>query len=176
MSLTVVVADDDYLIREGITRILDSAPDISVAASCGDGDELLAAIGREQPDVVVTDIRMPPSGADEGIRVANGLRRSHPQVGVLVLSQFVEPEYAIALLDEGSDRRGYLLKDRIHDRDAVIGAVRQLATGGSAFDAKVVEGLVPSHTGAPASPHGLIGTAEVEFSGLPSMILSVYVM
>jgi DNA-binding NarL/FixJ family response regulator len=165
VSLTVVVADDDYLIREGISRILDSAPDITVTAACGDGEELLAAIGREQPDVVVTDIRMPPSGGDEGIRIANGLRRTHPRVGVLVLSQFVEPEYAIALLDEGSDRRGYLLKDRIRDRNAIIGAVRELATGGSAFDAKVVEGLVSSHTGAPTSPLHALSARELEVLG-----------
>jgi len=165
MSLAVVVADDDYLMREGISRILESAPDIDVVAACADGEELLAAVGREQPDVVVTDIRMPPSDADEGIRIANRLRRTHPSVGVLVLSQFVEPEYAVALLEQGSDRRAYLLKDRVHDRSAVISAVREVAMGGSAFDAKVVEALVVSHTGAPASPLHALSARELDVLG-----------
>ena len=99
MSIRVVVAEDDYLMREGIRRVLESAPDITVVAECADGEELLVAVDREAPNVVVTDIRMPPSDVDEGIRIANRLRRTHPQVGVLVLSQFVEPEYALALLE-----------------------------------------------------------------------------
>jgi len=160
-----VVADDNYLMREGISRVLESASDIDVVAACADGEELLAAIGRERPDVVVTDIRMPPSGADEGIRIANRLRRTHPQVGVVVLSQFGESEYAVALLEEGSDGRAYLLKDRIHDRDAVIRAVREVAGGGSAFDSKVVEGLVTGHTGAPASPLHALSARELEVLG-----------
>ena len=162
MSIRVIVAEDDYLMREGIRRVLESAPDIAVVAECADGDELLAAVDREAPEVVVTDIRMPPSDVDEGIRIANRLRRTHPQVGVLVLSQFVEPEYALALLEEGSDRRAYLLKERVHDRQAIISAVREVATGGSAFDAKVVEGLVAGRRGGPASPLKALSPRELE--------------
>jgi DNA-binding NarL/FixJ family response regulator len=92
VSISVIVAEDDYLMREGIRRVLESAPDITVLAECADGQELLAATDREEPDVVVTDIRMPPSDLDEGIRIANRLRRTHPRIGVLVLSQFAEPE------------------------------------------------------------------------------------
>ena len=165
MSIRVIVAEDDYLMREGIRRVLESAPDVTVVAECEDGQELLAAIDRESPDVIVTDIRMPPSDVDEGIRIANRLRRTHPQVGVLVLSQFVEPEYALALLEEGSDRRAYLLKERVHDRQAIISAVREVATGGSAFDAKVVEGLVAGRSGGPASPLKALSPRELEVLG-----------
>jgi DNA-binding NarL/FixJ family response regulator len=165
VSIKVIVAEDDYLMREGIRRVLESAPDITVVAECADGEELLAAIDHEAPDVVVTDIRMPPSDVDEGIRVANRLRRTHPQVGVLVLSQFVEPEYALALLEEGSDRRAYLLKERVHDRKAIISAVREVASGGSAFDAKVVEGLVAGRSGGPASPLKALSPRELEVLG-----------
>jgi DNA-binding NarL/FixJ family response regulator len=165
MSIRVIVAEDDYLMREGIRRVLESAPDVTVIADCGDGEELVAAIDREEPDVVVTDIRMPPSDVDEGIRIANRLRRTHPQVGVLVLSQFVEPEYALALLEEGSDRRAYLLKERVHDRQAIVGAVREVATGGSAFDAKVVDGLVAARSGGASSPLKALSPRELEVLG-----------
>jgi DNA-binding NarL/FixJ family response regulator len=163
VSISVIVADDDYLTREGIRRVLESAPDITVLAECADGQELLAAIDHEEPDVVVTDIRMPPSDLDEGIRIANRLRRTHPQVGVLVLSQFAEPEYALALLEEGSDRRAYLLKERVHDRRAIVDAVRQVASGGSAFDAKVVEALVAARAGT--SPLQALSARELEVLG-----------
>jgi DNA-binding NarL/FixJ family response regulator len=136
-----------------------------VVAECVDGEQLLAAIDRDEPDVVVTDIRMPPSGVDEGIRVANRLRRTHPQVGVLVLSQFAEPEYALALLEEGSDRRAYLLKERVNDRQAIVSAVRAVAGGGSAFDAKVVEGLVAARGGGAASPLKALSPRELEVLG-----------
>jgi len=128
--------------REGIRRVLEAAPDITVIAECVDGDELLAAVEAESPDVVVTDVRMPPSGSDEGIRIANRLRRTHPMVGVIVLSQFAEPDYALALLEHGSQRRAYLLKERVNDRQRITHAVRDVAAGGSAFDSKVVDVLV----------------------------------
>jgi DNA-binding NarL/FixJ family response regulator len=165
VSISVIVAEDDYLMREGIRRVLESAPDITVLAECADGQELLAATDREEPDVVVTDIRMPPSDLDEGIRIANRLRRTHPRMGVLVLSQFAEPEYALALLEEGSDRRAYLLKERIHDRRAIVGAVRSVAAGGSAFDAKVIEALVAARTGAATSPLQALSARELEVLG-----------
>jgi DNA-binding NarL/FixJ family response regulator len=165
VSIRAIVAEDDYLMREGIRRVLESAPDITVVAECADGEELLAAIDREPPDVVVTDIRMPPSDVDEGIRIASRLRRTHPQVGVLVLSQFAEPEYALALLEEGSDRRAYLLKERVHDRRAIVEAVRSVAAGGSAFDTKIVEGLVAGNVGAATSPLQELSPRELEVLG-----------
>jgi DNA-binding NarL/FixJ family response regulator len=142
MTIRVILAEDDFLMREGIRRVLEAAPDITVTAACVDGDELLAAVDADLPDIVVTDVRMPPSGADEGIRIANRLRRTHPAVGVLVLSQFAEPEYALALLEHGSNRRAYLLKERVHDRHGIIHAIRDVAAGGSAFDSRVVDALV----------------------------------
>ena len=142
MSIRVVLAEDDFLLRQGIRRVLEAAPDVVVVAECADGDELLAAVDADPPDVVVTDVRMPPSGADEGIRIANRLRRTHPQVGVVVLSQFVEPEYALALLEHGSQRRAYLLKERVSDRRRIARALRDVVAGGSAFDPKVVDALV----------------------------------
>jgi DNA-binding NarL/FixJ family response regulator len=108
---------------------------------------------------------MPPSDLDEGIRIANRLRRTHPRIGVLVLSQFAEPEYALALLEEGSDRRAYLLKERIHDGRAIVGAVRSVAAGGSAFDAKVIEALVAARTGAATSPLQALSARELEVLG-----------
>ena len=138
----MVLAEDDYLVRQGIRRVLEAAPDVVVVAECVDGDELLGAVDADPPDVVVTDVRMPPSGADEGIRIANRLRTTHPSVGVLVLSQFAAPEYALALLEHGSHRRAYLLKERIHDRLGIARAIREVAAGGAAFDARVVDELV----------------------------------
>src|SRR5437870_4089585 len=115
MPIRVVVAEDNYLMREAVTRLLESDADFEVAGVCEDFDGLLASVESEQPDVVLTDIRMPPTGTDEGVRAAAQLRQSHPDLGVVVLSQFVEPRYALELLDGGSERRAYLLKERISD-------------------------------------------------------------
>jgi DNA-binding NarL/FixJ family response regulator len=161
MSITVVLADDDFLLRQGIRRVLEAAPDITVLAECADGDELLALVEADPPDVVVTDVRMPPSGADEGIRVANRLRTTHPDVGVVVLSQFAEPAYALALLDRGSDGRAYLLKSRVADRRRITRALREVAAGGSAFDSKIVDALVSAHGGG-ASPLSAMSPRERE--------------
>ena len=157
----MILAEDDFLVREGVRHVLAAAPDITVVAECGDGDELLAAVDAEPPDVVVTDVRMPPSGAAEGIRIANRLRRTHPAVAVVVLSQFVEPEYALALLEHGSDRRAYLLKERVRDRERIAHAVRTVASGGSAFDSKVVDALV-SARGKRTSPLSTLTRRERE--------------
>jgi DNA-binding NarL/FixJ family response regulator len=161
MSIRVILAEDDFLVRQGVRRVLEAAPDITVLAECADGDELLAAVDADPPDLVVTDVRMPPSGADEGIRIASRLRRTHPTVGVLVLSQFVDPEYALALLEHGSQRRAYLLKERVHDRCRIAHAVRDVAAGGSAFDSKVVDALV-SARGEDTSPLSTISPRERE--------------
>ncbi|HEX6789368.1 MAG TPA: response regulator transcription factor [Gaiellaceae bacterium] len=152
MGIRVVLAEDHFLVREGVRRLLESAPDVEVAAVCEDFDSLLAAVESEQPDVVVTDIRMPPSNLDEGIRAAEQLRDTHPDVGVVVLSQFVEPAYALALLDAGTAGRAYLLKERVDDLDQLVGAIRAVADGGSAIDPRVVETLVADKARAEASP------------------------
>ncbi|HEU5216242.1 MAG TPA: response regulator transcription factor [Gaiellaceae bacterium] len=140
--IRVVLAEDTYLLREGIRRLLDPEPDIELAAVCADLPSLLQAIEVEQPDVVLTDIRMPPTHLDEGIQVADRLRETRPQTGVVVLSQFAAPEYALALLEKGADRRGYLLKDRIGDTVELAGAIRTVAEGGSVIDPNVVATLV----------------------------------
>jgi DNA-binding NarL/FixJ family response regulator len=142
LAIRVVLAEDNYLVREGIHRLLESEPEVDVVATCGDLQALLAAIESEEPDVVLTDIRMPPTTSDEGIRIAHQLRDTHPGVGVVVLSLFLEPQYAIALLDRGADRRAYLLKERVRDLEELVNAIREVAAGGSVIDPKVVEALV----------------------------------
>jgi DNA-binding NarL/FixJ family response regulator len=142
MALRLVIADDHLLVREGIRRLLETEPDLEIAAVCEDLDSLLAAVDAERPDVVVTDIRMPPGNADEGIRAAERIRGSHPDVGVVVLSQYATPSYALALLESGSERRSYLLKERVQDLDYLVSAIRAVADGGSVIDPKVVEALV----------------------------------
>src|SRR3954462_11304195 len=146
MAIRVVVAEDNYLVREAVTRLLETDPDIEVAGVCEDFDGLLATVERVTPDVVLTDIRMPPTGTDEGVRAAAQLRHSHPALGVVVLSQYVEPSYALELLDGGSERRAYLLKERVSDIDQLVRAVREVAGGGSVIDPKVVEALVDARS------------------------------
>ncbi len=152
MALRVVLADDSYLVREAVAQVLVGADDIEVVAVCEDGDSLVAAIEAERPDVVVTDIRMPPAGDTEGIRIAAGLRDAHPEIGVVLLSQYLEPRYALELLARGSDGRAYLLKERIHDRTDLTAAIRAAAGGGSVIDPKVVEALVEARSRSDASP------------------------
>jgi DNA-binding NarL/FixJ family response regulator len=152
VSIRVVLADDHYLVREGVRRLLENEPEIDVAAACGDLESLLTAVEEERPDVVVTDIRMPPTGLDEGIQAAERLRTSHPEVGVVVLSQYGEPGYALALLEGGTARRAYLLKERVDDVGELVGAIRTVAAGGSMIDPKVVESLVAEKGRAESSP------------------------
>ena len=152
MAIRVVLADDHYLVREGVRRLLEPDSEIEVVATCGDLQSLLAAVDEEQPDVVVTDIRMPPTAVDEGIQVADRLRTTHPEIGVVVLSQYGEPGYAVALLEGGTARRAYLLKERVDDLGQLVGAIRAVADGGSMIDPKVVELLVAEKARAEASP------------------------
>ncbi len=140
--IRVVLADDSYLVREAVGHVLEQAEGIEVAAACGDCQSLVDAVARERPDVVVTDIRMPPTRTDEGLQVATELRSTHPDVGVVVLSQYADPHYGIALFETGSDGRAYLLKERIQHRGQLVSAIRAVATGGSVVDPKVVEGLI----------------------------------
>jgi DNA-binding NarL/FixJ family response regulator len=151
MALRVVVGEDNLLVREGLVRLLSTAPDIEVVASCDDYDSVAAAIEEQQPDVVLTDIRMPPTLSDEGIRLAAELRASHPQIGVVVVSQFSEATQVLELFEGGSDRRAYLLKERLHDRAALVSAVRAVAAGASSVDAKIIDVLVYARTGVPGS-------------------------
>ena len=141
MALRVVIADDSLLIREGVARVLIDAG-LEVVARAGDADELVAAVAAEAPDVAVIDIRMPPTHTDEGVRAAREIRRRFPGTGVLVLSQYAEPDYVVELLQDGAAGIGYLLKDRIADVADFGAAVRRVAAGGSALDPAVVELIV----------------------------------
>jgi DNA-binding NarL/FixJ family response regulator len=154
MALRVVLADDSYLAREAVAHMLAGAEDMDVVAVCSDRDGLLAAIESERPDVVVTEIRMPPDLALEGVEVAAQMRRSHPGIGVVVLSQYLEASYALDLLAGGSDGRAYLLKERIQDVDELAAAIRATASGGSVIDSKVVEVLVAARSRSETSPLG----------------------
>jgi DNA-binding NarL/FixJ family response regulator len=152
MPIRLVLAEDHYLVREGVRRLLETQPDLEVAAVCGDLGSLLAAVEAEHPDVVVTDIRMPPGDADEGIQAAERLRETNPDVGVVVLSQYANPSYALALLERGSARRAYLLKERVNDLGQLVTAIQAVAEGGSVIDAKVVEALVAKNARGEESP------------------------
>ena len=152
MAITVAIADDSLLVREGIVHMLESAPQIEVVSACADYDELLRAIDEQSPDVVLTDIRMPPTHGLEGISIANRLHTSHPETGVIVLSQYADPLYALSLLEHGSARRGYLLKDRLGHPEELVEAIETVAAGGSVIDPEVVETLVESRRGDAASP------------------------
>ena len=160
MPIRLVLAEDHYLTREGLRRLLETSPEVEIAATCDDLDSLLAAVEREQPDVVVTDVRMPPSETDEGIQAAERLRVSHPDVGVVVLSQYASPGYALALLEGGSARRAYLLKERVDDLDQLVAAIRAVAEGGSVIDPKVVEALVAENARDDSSPLGELTPRE----------------
>jgi DNA-binding NarL/FixJ family response regulator len=142
VAIRVVVAEDSLIVREGLRQLLAVSPNLDVVAAHGDLNAVLDAVGDDRPDVILTDIRMPPSDTDEGIRLANHLREHHPETGVIVLSQYAEPRYVLALLEHGSDRRGYLLKERIHDRGQLVSAIDAVARGGSVIDPKIVELLV----------------------------------
>ena len=152
MPIRLVLADDQYLVREGLRRLLETHDDLEVAAVCEDLDSLLAAVDEEQPDVVVTDIRMPPGGSDEGIQAAARLRETNPELGVVVLSQYATPSYVLALLESGSEGRAYLLKERVKDLEQLVAAIRAVADGGSVMDPKVVEALVAENARGEDSP------------------------
>jgi DNA-binding NarL/FixJ family response regulator len=164
--IRTVLAEDSYIVREGIQEILAMQQDIAVIATSYDLDSLLMAIDTEDPDVVVTDIRMPPTHTDEGLRAAASLRQSHPRCGVVVLSQYAEPGYALALLADGSDGRAYLLKERVHDRLHLTSAIKAVASGGSVIDPKVVEQLVTAKAIAERSPLAELTPREHEVLSL----------
>ncbi len=152
MALRVVLAEDNYLVREGVGKLIDLEEDLEVVAACIDYPSLLRAVEQESPDVVVTDIRMPPTGSDEGIRAANELRALHPNLGVVVLSQYSEPAYALRFLENGSKGRAYLLKERVSDIGQLASAIREVARGGSVIDPEVVDNLVKARSQDARSP------------------------
>jgi len=162
MSLRLAVGEDSLIVREGLQKLLGNDPAMEIVAVAGDLESLRAACDREQPDVLVTDIRMPPTNTDEGIRLAAELRQRHPQIGVVVLSQFSDPAYALALLDRGSDRRAYLLKERVHNRAELTAAIQAVASGSSLIDPKIVEGLVHARAQADQSPLNELTSRERE--------------
>jgi len=140
VPIRVVFADDNYLLREGVKQLIDSQSELELAATATDFASLMAAV------------RMPPTGTDEGIRAAAQLRGSHPEIGVVVLSQYAEPEYALSLLEKGAAGRAYLLKERVSDIEQLVNAIREVARGGSVIDPKVVEELVAARTRKTDSP------------------------
>ena len=152
VAIRIVLAEDQYLVREGLRQLLDAQDGLEIVSVCGDLGSLLAEVEAERPDVVVTDIRMPPGNIDEGIQAATRLRETNPEVGVVVLSQYVSPGYLPALLEGGSQRRAYLLKERVKDLDQLVAAIRDVADGGSVFDPKVVEALVAENARSEDSP------------------------
>ena len=165
MAIRVVLAEDNYLVREGVAKLMEAEPDIQLVGACADYDSLLRAVETDTPDVVVTDIRMPPTGTDEGIRAAAVLREQHPDIGVVVLSQYAEPAYAVSFLEGGSKGRAYLLKERVSDIDQLAGAVREVAAGGSVIDPVVVDALVTARAKAADSPLKRLTPRETEILG-----------
>src|SRR5262245_48595459 len=152
MGIRVVLGEDNLLVREGVRQLLAIDGEIDVVAAVGDVDSLREVCAAFSPDVVVTDIRMPPTYTDEGIRIAAEFREAHPDMGVVVLSQYSDPIYAMALLDGGSARRAYLLKERVHNRAELTAAIQAVAEGGSLVDSKIVDGLVAARTRSERSP------------------------
>src|SRR5262245_13954602 len=162
MALRVVLAEDNLLVREGVASLLSAYADVDLVAACGNPDELYAAVEAHAPDVVLTDIRMPPTHTDEGIRAARRLRHIAPDVGVVVLSQFVEPAYALDLFSDGSRGRGYVLKDHIDDVERLVAAVSTVASGGSYIDDDVVDALVRARRRALDSPLASLSSREAD--------------
>jgi len=162
MALRLVLAEDNLLVREGVISLLSTIDDLELVAACSDPTELLAAVDEHTPDVVVTDIRMPPTHTDEGIQAARRLREVAPDVGVVVLSQYIEPAYALDLLADGTRGRGYVLKDHVDDVERLVTAIRTVATGGSYIDDDVVDALVRGRARAVDSPLAALSARETE--------------
>ena len=142
VAIRIVLAEDNALLREGVRSLIEAQDGLELVGIADDYDSLLGLVEAEQPDVVLTDIRMPPTGTDEGIRAANHLRTTRPTIGVVVLSQYASRAYALSLLEGGSEGRAYLLKERVADVEELVSAIREVAAGGSVIDPKVVEALV----------------------------------
>jgi DNA-binding NarL/FixJ family response regulator len=167
MALRVVLADDNYLVRAGIAALLDEVDELDLVDSVADPQSLLKSVRLHQPDAVLTDIRMPPTHTTEGIDAAKQIRAEHPAIGVVVLSQYVEEDYALTLLSDGVEGLGYLLKERVSDIDELVRALNDVANGGSALDPKVVEGLMMRKSAEASSP--LRGLTDKERAVLEEM-------
>jgi DNA-binding NarL/FixJ family response regulator len=165
MGIRLVIAEDNYLVREGVTQLLAAAGEVDIVAVCQDLDGLTAAVEETRPDVVLTDIRMPPTNSDEGIRLAEQLRSSHPGCGVVVLSQYLDAEYALKLLGGGAAGRAYLLKERVSNLDQLLNAIKEVASGGSVIDPRVVEELIATRQRMAASPLRDLTVREREVLG-----------
>jgi DNA-binding NarL/FixJ family response regulator len=166
MSIRVILGEDSYLAREGIERVLERTDGVELVGAYGSLDELEAAVDREHPDVVLTDIRMPPTNTDEGIRLAKSLRGAHPEIGVVVLSQHANASYAAELLEDGTGRRAYLLKERVTNAGDLGAAIRSVADGGSVIDPLVVESLVKTQRLREESNLDQLTPRELEILGL----------
>ena len=166
MTIRVVLGEDSFLAREGILRVLEDEPDVEVLAACGDLDALRAAVLELRPDVVLADIRMPPTTTDEGIRLAAELRSSHPGVGVVILSQYADPHYALELLREGSAGRAYLLKERVRSRSELTAALCEVAAGRSVVDSRIVDLLVAARRRAGDSRFDTLTAREQQILAL----------
>ena len=160
--LRVIIAEDNYLVREGTRRLLEDSGDVEVIAAVGNADELLDAVRRFEPDAVLTDIRMPPGHHMEGIEAAHAIRAGHPRIGVAVLSQHTDESYALALFRDGTSGLAYLLKDRLGDLEELIRALRTVVAGGSVIDPQVVEALVARRSRTSQSPLGTLTPRELD--------------
>ncbi|GAC1308576.1 MAG: response regulator transcription factor [Acidimicrobiales bacterium] len=160
--IRIVLAEDNALLRAGISKLVEAETDLELVGTAGDLAGLLALVEETTPDVVVTDIRMPPTSTDEGIQAAAQLRDTHPQIGVVVLSLYSNPAYALALLAQGSSGRAYLLKERVSGVDDLLEAIRQVSTGGSVIDPEVVDALVKANARRPASDLERLTSRETE--------------
>jgi DNA-binding NarL/FixJ family response regulator len=165
-TIRVAVADDSALIREGLAAMLLGEPDVEFVGASSDGEALDELVQAARPDVVVTDLRMPPSGGREGIRIAKRLRESNPEVGVVVLSQYLEPDFAVELMSDGTSRRAYLLKDRVGDAAELLRAIRTVSAGGSVVDPSVVEALIEAQQRRTGSQLSELTAREREILGL----------
>jgi DNA-binding NarL/FixJ family response regulator len=162
MPLRIVLAEDSYLVREALMQLFASEPELDLVATAEDAAALVEAIERERPDVVLTDIFMPPFDGPDGIHVAARLRETHPEIGVVILSQYAEPGYAVELFESGSASRAYLLKERVGNRAELLAAIQAVASGGSVIDPKVVETLIAERTRAGDSLLGQLTARERE--------------
>jgi DNA-binding NarL/FixJ family response regulator len=158
----VVFAEDNYLVREGTAALLASSEEVDLVATASDIDGLLSAVETERPDAVLTDIRMPPTNTTEGIDAARRIREQHPDIGVVVLSQYAEEEYAYDLLKDGAAGLGYLLKERVANLDEIVRALNEVAKGGSVLDPRVVEALVARKDKLALSPLAQLTDRERE--------------
>jgi DNA-binding NarL/FixJ family response regulator len=162
LALRVVIADDSYLFREALGQLLGEAPEVQVTAVCENTDALREAIERDPPDVVVTDVRMPPSYEREGIEVAAELRASHPEIGVVILSQYADPPLVLYLFESGTNGRAYLLKERVGERSELIRAIEAVAAGRSVIDPKLIDGLIAERARSLSSPLSALTARERE--------------